>query len=109
MKYPERSNYNKLFPLRQLSVCVCVCVPAAMVSGSNVALQVVRRGRLGVVSVSWATAGLPGNSNGDITPPTGSILLGPQERSSTINLTVRHTPSCVIYFFTFDVYEVLLL
>ena len=69
-----------------------------MVSGSNVALQVVRRGRLGVVSVSWATAGLPGNSNGDITPPTGSILLGPQERSSTINLTVRHTPSCVIYF-----------
>ena len=58
--------------------------------GSNVDLTIVRRGQLGVVSVSWET-GLPNSSlaSGSIAPPTGSVQLEADESSAVISLRVR--------------------
>ena len=67
----------------------CITLYIGTTEGSNVALTIVRRGRLGTVRVFWM-AGAPNSmaANGSITPEEGSFLMGPNDTSTIINLMV---------------------
>lgn len=56
---------------------------------ANVVLLVTRQGLLGNIRVSW-TAGLPGSllAAGSISPGTGTLVLGPNDRNAVISLRV---------------------
>ena len=58
-------------------------------SENNVALNIIRRGQLGVVFIAWE-AGLPGSKlvNGSIIPTSGIETMDPEDISVTIELSV---------------------